>query len=393
MTGGLRPSMLIAAAALFICASATSMLGQEKSLTIASWGGAYAQSQQIAYYRPFEKKTGVSITLVYHGGKPALLGKGREYRFGNWDVVDLSADALETGCRDGLLEPISKSDLASAKDGTSASKDFLTGALHECGVASVAWSSMIVFDKRAFKDKAPKSAADFFDLKNYPGKRALKSGARYTLELALLADGVAPAKVYAELGSKTGLERALKKLQSIEKHIVWWKRSDEPLKLLREGEVAMATAFNGRAFGSMVADNRALQMLWDGQVYTMDSWAIPKSSKNKQAAMKFISFATSPERLAHQARWFPYGPSRKSAVELVGNHAEIKMKMAAYLPTSKANLKRALQVDAQWWLQNEEAVEKKFSTWLAARSSSVSTGVRTSRANGEDESKPTVTSP
>jgi spermidine/putrescine-binding protein len=58
MTGRFRPSMLIAAAALFFCASATSILGQEKTLTIASWGGAYAQSQQIAYYRPFEKKPG-----------------------------------------------------------------------------------------------------------------------------------------------------------------------------------------------------------------------------------------------------------------------------------------------------------------------------------------------
>ena len=385
MTGHARFGALVAAIGILVCASLAAAQQKKKTLTIASWGGAYAQSQQIAYIRPFKKDTGIDITLVYHGGKPALLGKGREYRFGNWDLVDVSADALEAGCRDGLLEPIPKNALTTAKDGTPAAKDFLEGALHECGVGSVAWSSLIVYDKRSFKKKQPSRAADFFDLEQFPGKRALKRSARYTLELALLADGVRPDKIYSELASKAGLARAFKQLESIKDNIVWWNRSDEPLKLLGERKVVMATAFNGRAFGSMISKHRSLDMLWDGQIYTMDSWAIPRSSKNKVAALEFIAFATRPDRLAKQAKWFPYGPVRKSALKLVGNHAEIEMDMLAYLPTNQAHLKRALRVDAKWWMEREQALEAKFSAWLLGKGADAGGSVRTSSADDEKD--------
>jgi len=377
--------------AVVLLGAAAAAAAAEKTLTVASWGGAYAQSQQIAYYRPFQEQTGIAINSVYHGGTTALFGNGREYRFGNWDVVDVSAGALESGCRDGLLAPISKDALAPARDGTPAEKDFLAGALHECGVASMAWSSVIVYDKRAFGSKPPKTAADFFDLKRFPGKRALKRGAQYTLELALLADGVAPANVYSELATEAGLKRAFAVLQRIKDDVVWWTSSEEPLKLLADGKVAMATTFNGRAFVALVADNRALAFLWDGHIYTMDSWAIPKSSKNKDAALQFIAFATKPERLAEQAKRFPYGPVRKSALKMVGDHPEIDVDMSPFLPTSPANLKHALQVDAAWWLEHGDAVEAKFASWLSAHSSSGEDSVRTSSAeDGKEAPKSTV---
>ena len=40
---------------------------------------------------------------------------------------------------------------------------------------------------------APAGWADFFDTKKFPGKRSLRNGAKWNLEVALIADGV-PAK-------------------------------------------------------------------------------------------------------------------------------------------------------------------------------------------------------
>ena len=382
-----RLTMLIAGAMLLAGAPTAA---QETTLSVASWGGAYAQSQQIAYFRPFEKKTGIAVRLMYHGGKPALLGKGRSYRFQNWDLVDLSADALDSACSDGLLETMSPAGLTAARDGTPANKDFLPGALTDCGIASVAWSSVIVYDKGAFKGKQPETVADFFDLERFPGKRAIRRGANYTLELALLGDGVAPKDVYTELASEKGLKRALGVLERIKDNIIWWDGSNDHLKLLADGKAVMATAFNARAFSSLMAENRSLAILWHGQLYTMNSWAIPKTSRNKTAARRFIDFATKPDRLAQQAKWFPYGPVRKSAVAMVGNHAEIDVSMADFLPTSANNMKHALQVDSAWWLKHGEALEAKFKLWLESSGRSSAAAVRTSSTKSGDAKKPTA---
>jgi len=40
------------------------------------------------------------------------------------------------------------------------------------------------------------------------GKRALRKGPKTTLEIALMADGVAPKDVYKTLGTNEGVERA-----------------------------------------------------------------------------------------------------------------------------------------------------------------------------------------
>ena len=82
----------------------------------------------------------------------------------------------------------------------------------------------------------------------------------------------------------------------------------------------MAAGYSGRIFRAAVGDRQRLGMIWDGQIYDLDLWAIPKGAKNKDGAMRFITFATDPARLAAQAQLIAYGPMRKSALELVGKH-------------------------------------------------------------------------
>jgi len=333
-------------------------------LTVASWGGAYAESQKRAYFSPFENETGIKITSVSHKGKFDLLKDAQASSPSTWDIVDLDIGTLEQACKDGMLEKVAASDLDEATDGKPASSDFLPGTLHDCGVPSVAWSSVIVFDTRAFKKAQPKTAKDFFDIKRFPGKRALPRDPKYVLELALMADGVEPENVYSELAGKDGLERAFKQLDQIRDDIVWWNRAHEPIDLLARKDVALALAFNGRIFSAIVAGNRPFGIIWDGQVFDLDFWAIPKSSSRKEDSMKFIAFATRPESMAKQASWFPYGPVRKSAVSLVGSHPEVNVKMAEFLPTAPANFKRALRLDTNWWQENGENIREKYAMWI-----------------------------
>lgn len=338
---------------------------EDATLNVATWGGAYGQSQEIALFEPFAKKTGTSVATEIYDGSLAKLKTMISGRNASVDVVDLSAGTLGILCSDGLLEKIDTSSLSAPPDGQSIEADFLTGGLSACGVASVAWSTAIAFDRKAFGKNQPTKISALLDKARFPGKRALPNTPRYTLELALLADGVLPEDVYHELGTEAGVDRAFAALDKIKKDILFWDNAGQPISWLLEKKVVMAAGYSGRIFRAVVGDRRRLGILWDGQIYDVDAWAIPKSAKNKKEAMRFISFATEPAQLAAQAQLIAYGPMRKSAVQLVGKHPVIGVEMGKFLPTAPDNLKKALQFDEAWWDENGLTLDKRFAEWRA----------------------------
>lgn len=348
-------------------------------LTIATWGGAYAQSQAYAIFEPYEKATGDKIEAVRYDGSLGSLEQQAARNRPEWDLVDVGSGVAAQACDSGLLEPLDASGILGGADaGTS---DFIPGAIKPCAIGSVAWSAVMLYNKNSFTKRAPASLKDMFDLKAFPGKRALVKSPKYNLELALMADGVDPAEVYTTLATPDGLTRALKKLDQIKTAIVWSDKPSGPVAQVGKGDAAIGVGFNGRAFNAIVASRQPVAVIWDGQVFDIDYWAIPKGSKNANAAKEFIRFATAPERLAAQTRFLPYGPVRVSALAEVGKHSELDIDMKAYLPTEPGNFKRALRLDETWWVANEATVAVKFNAWLA--------GEPFDAAGGENVSQPT----
>ena len=194
--------------------------------------------------------------------------------------------------------------------------------------------------------------------RSFPASGRCPNGARYTLELALLGDGVDPANVYTELATPEGVDRAFKALDKIKAEIFWWDNAQEPITWLLEKKVVMAAGYSGRIFRAAVGDRQRLGVIWDGQVYDLDLWAIPKGAKNKDGAMRFITFATDPARLATQAQLIAYGPMRKSALDLVGKHPVIDVEMKGFLPTAPDNFKKALKFDDAWWSAHGDGAAK-----------------------------------
>jgi len=336
----------------------------QTTLSVATWGGAYGQSQEIALFEPFAKETGTVIATETYDGSLAKL-KGMIDGSGTpVDVVDVSAGTLDKLCSDGLLETIKVGSLGAAPDGGSIQDDFMDGGLSPCGVASLAWSMAIAYDRQAFRKGEPSKISALLDTARFPGKRALPKDPRHTLELALLADGVPPENVYSELATPEGADRAFAALDKIKDDVLLWSEAKQPITWLLEEKVVMAAGYSGRIFRAAVGDHH-IGILWDGQIYDIDAWAIPKSSKNKEEAMRFISFATSPQRLAEQAQLIAYGPMRKSAVRLVGKHPVINVEMQKYLPTAPENFKKALKFDEAWWTQNGAALTQRFAEWQA----------------------------
>src|SRR5262249_61180323 len=108
----------------------------------------------------------------------------------------------------------------------------------------------------------------------FPGPRALREGAKFNLEMALLADGVAPGDVYKTLESDDGVARALKKLDTLKPGLIWWHAGSEPAKLVANGQATFATI----AWSGDVAEARANEenILWDHQLYEFDVFDVPK---------------------------------------------------------------------------------------------------------------------
>lgn len=129
---------------------------------------------------------------------------------------------LARACDEGMLEEFTN-DPAIA----SAAPDLLQGAVQPCGVGFFVWSTVLAYNADKLKT-SPTGWADFWDLEKFPGKRGLRKGAMYTLEFALMADGVAPKEVYKVLATREGQDRAFRKLDQIKPSIQWWEAGAQP---------------------------------------------------------------------------------------------------------------------------------------------------------------------
>ena len=255
--------------------------------------------------------------------------------------------------------------LPAAPDGMSAADDFIEGAITDCAVANIVWSTVMAYNTESV-DGTPTTIADFFDLEKFPGKRGLRKSAKATLEMALMADGVAAGDVYAAMETDEGIDRAFAKLDTIKDDIVWWEAGAQPPQLLADGEVAMSTAYNGRIFNAAVGEGQPFEIVWDGQILDFDLFVVPKGAPNKEAAMQFISFSTDTQRLADQASWISYGPARKSSGALVGKYSDGITDMAPHMPTAAANLSNALVNNFDFWADRDAELNERFNAWLAS---------------------------
>ena len=344
-----------------------------EELTVVSWGDTYGRAQTLALFHPYTDKTHVDVRVANYGGGLKEISSQVASGDVEWDVVDLELDDAAAACRQGLLEHLEGIELPPGVNGRSARVDFVPGAIGPCWVGSVVYSQVIGVDDSRFAGDKPRNAADFFNPSRFPGKRGLKDSPKFNLELALLADGVQPWRVYSTLDSPAGVDRAFAKLDGIKSDIVWWRRAAEPPDMLARGDAAMSTALNARIFSVEVEPK--IRTIWDGQLYQLDVFGIPKGDPNKKRALDFIRFATGPRPLAEEARYLPYGPARFSSVALVQPNPETQVDMRPHLPTAPPNFARALAVDPDWWAKHEPELETRWAAWRNNRPAVAGDGV------------------
>lgn len=355
----MRRTLILAATLL-----ATPALAQQQPLTIVSWGGDFAAMQDRAMARPFSAKTGMPVRFVDTDDPAGMVKTQVEAGNVTADLASVGQGAGMRLCEEGDALPIDPASLVPPPGGGAVAQDFLPGTLTDCFVATDIYSTVIAYDADRLA-RAPASAADFFDLERFPGRRGLGRTPQFTMELALVADGVPLDQVYAVLATPEGVDRALAKLDTIRDQIVWWEAGAQPIQLLADGEVAMTQAYNGRVFKAAQVDGLPLAILWDAQMLEVEGWVIPKGAPNLDAARDFVAFSAAPEVLADAAEILPYGPPRRSAQGMVGNFAgDGATPMGPHLPTAPRNMTNALFVDPAFWADHETELRARFTAWL-----------------------------
>ena len=364
-----RTIIILSAAGAVVVVLAGAYLWLTRTLpviTVATWPGAYSQAQANALFRPYDEAKDYDVHIaLYDGGLRELQQMVGNHRY-DWDVMDFELPDAIAACRLGLLEHIDAGTLPAGADGSPAAKDFVKNAVGPCWAGSVVYSQIIAYAPNLYGAAHPQTAADFFDLKRFPGKRALRRGAKYNLEFALLADGMAPADVYDALLTPVGLDRAFAKLATLKGSLVWWDNSADAIAMLNDGRAAFATILDGDAYDA-AQHHHGVNVLWDRQLYELDVFGVPKGDPRVDAAMDFIRFATTAPRLAGVASWVPYGPARRSALPLVGKNPELGIVMTPYLPTVPAHFATAFAIDDAWWQLHGADIEPRWDVWLAAQ--------------------------
>ena len=322
-----------------------------RDLTVVSWGGSYQDAQKEVYFRPFAQTVGIPMNDEAWDGGVGVLRAKVEGGALNWDVVEVESEELALGCEEGLYEKIDYTKIGGAAS-------YIPEAVNDCGVGAIVYDFVLAYDGDKLKD-GPQSWADFWDLKKFPGLRALRQGPKTTLEIALMADGVAPKDVYAVLATDAGVDRAFAKLKAIRGSLIFWKAGAQPPQLLASGEVVMTSAYNGRITAANDRDHKNFQMSWNGALFTLDSWVILKGSPNMDAALKFLEFVGRPERQRLLPNYIAYGVTSKAAMPL------IDPKLVARLPTAPENMARAVQISDAFWAENLDRLTERFNAWIA----------------------------
>lgn len=329
----------------------------QQNLVVLSYGGEFEAAQRTAFFAPFEKATGVRVTPASYGGEYGHL-KGvveAAQRSGNpppYDVVDLESSALMRAVRDGILERL---DLNAINR-----RDLIPAAIHEYGIATDFYSVSMGWNTNAFPAgrPQPQTWADFWNVAKFPGPRAMKRDARFTLEIALLADGVAPDQIYA--GGSLDIDRAFRSLDKIKSEVtVWWTSGQQPIQLLSQGDVVMAAAFGARLYSAQHKDKAPLMMTWRNGILDTEYWAILKGARNPALSLRFIDFASQAEQQALLPRGLPLGPVNKRAFQLMDPQ------LAANLNTSPGTYESQVLLSSRFWADNEEKIQERFNRWLA----------------------------
>jgi putative spermidine/putrescine transport system substrate-binding protein len=330
---------------------ATTAMAADKSVTIASWGGSYQEAQSKALFEPAAANTGIEVKQETYGGMSDVRLQVQTGQV-TLDIVASGSGSAARAAAEGLLEKLDYSVIDVSSFYPSLYSDYCVGG--------DVFSTVYAWNTNTYGEDGPQSWADFWDVEKFPGSRAYRGSVAGALEPALMADGVAPEDVYAMLDSEEGIERAIDKIRELKPNIsVFWSSGAQHAQLMKDGEVDMATGWNGR-FDNARADGGKVAYSFNQALLDYDCFGIPKGAPNKDTAMEFLADISKAEYQDDLPTYITYGPTNKAAYDT----GEITAEVAAGLPSSPDNAALQLPISLDWYAKWETIAAEMYQEML-----------------------------
>lgn len=307
-------------------------------VVLVNWGGVSVDVFKKAFVEPFNAAGG---HLVIDGSGP-LNGKILTMVQANavtWDLCDAGVTAIADLGPKGALEKIDYDIVDKSR--------VLDGFCYELGVTNYFFSSVMAWDTGKVQGKP--TLADFFDIEKIPGKRMIRKDSQAMIELALLADGVAPADLYP-----LDVERALKKYESIKDHLLFWTSGAESQSNLRDGEVVMGFLWSTRANMLKEETKGRIDYTFEGGLLQPGVWVVPKGNPAGKEVFHAINSMQAVAGELYLLEQMGNGPANPAAT------AEVPEALRAANPTDPANQAVQAKVNAEWYFANHTKVFQEF---------------------------------
>lgn len=263
-----------------------------------------------------------------------------------WDVVDTEPFYPAANCGK-TLEELDFADIDTSK--------FPEGTWTDCSIPFMQYSTMMTFNTDTFGADGPTTPADFFDTDKYPGTRLVPNWAGGgALELALLADGVAPEDLYP-----LDLDRAFTKLDTIRDSLEFWDTSSESQQAMEDGTADVFFVWSGRAYEAE-KNGAKITPSWTDNLLSWATLSIIKGSPHKDAAQSFIEYAAGAEPQARFAELQPYAPANLDA------KPDLDELQDAYNVAKPEIQDQSVITDAQYWADHNDEANKAWTKWTTS---------------------------
>jgi putative spermidine/putrescine transport system substrate-binding protein len=346
-----RRSFVVGAAAASVAApivwSRKARAAQQ--ILVRTPGGAFDDVKRETVYEPFRKETGIEVVPVAATNAKlfAMFKSGQT----ELDLIDTGDGVLLELEKSGYLMPMQYGDFKYTNP-----DDLDPVIKRKFQVGSFVYAMVLAYNTKAYQAAtAPKSWADFWDVKKFPGPRTLPDMASGTpaLEQALLADGVPVDKLYP-----IDIDRAFKSMARIRSSVPkFWDTGALSTQLLTDNEVAMGSLWSTRV--QVAADKGApLGIQWNENALLVQAYGIPVGSNNVEGAKKFIDYSSSPEV---QSRWLEKYKAIPINQKAYSSMSRDLIDPEANMPWTRS---KGFVLDVSWWADNRPKVNAYWSKWI-----------------------------
>jgi putative spermidine/putrescine transport system substrate-binding protein len=310
-------------------------------LTVATTGGALRQSLWQAAFVPFQQATGCQVMDVNLSLDVLVPALRRQVLTGQtqWDAVALDAPTIAGLASVGpvLFEQLNRDTLSQlglpAEDISPHGASILLDTL---GLA---------YRTAPYAGRVPAAWPEVWDTSpaGFPGPRLFPANPVGLLEVALLADGVAPdpRQLYP-----LDLDRAFRSLERLRPAIAdWWQPATRPGDALTQGEADLVLAPTG-SLRAAIAGGAIAALAPVPQPQLALALALPLRAPNGDVAQDFLSFSLGPDVQAAFA-----GQGYRPAIP--GS--------ASASPATEATF----PLDLGWWQTNWAVASERLTDWIS----------------------------